>query len=105
MLKRQVCILLVCWEEPILEPQKKWTFVCVCVSLIILIEVGLGYGEEGAVSVSSDSEDKGLPCENSKVTHHLPWAGDKEQGILLTVYRTLVYMEQPWDDKRHTHIL
>lgn len=47
-------------------------------SLILLIEVGLGYGEEGAVSVSSHSEDKGLPCKNSQVTHHLPWVGDKQ---------------------------
>lgn len=76
-----------------------------CASAFLLIEVGLGYGEEGAVFVSSDSEDKGLPCENSQVTHQLPWVGDKQKCILLTVYHTLVNMEQPRDDKRHTHVL
>lgn len=65
------------------------------VSLLLLIEVGLGYGEEGAVFVSPDTEDKGLPCENSQVTHQLSWVGDEQQGLLLTVYHTLVNMEQP----------
>lgn len=87
-MKRQVRILLVCWEEE----RNERLFVCLCVSLIVLIEVGLGYGEEGTVSVSSHSEDEGLPRENSKVTHHLSWVGDKQQGILLAVYHTLVNM-------------
>lgn len=75
------------------------------VSLILLIEVGLGYGEEGAVSVGSDSEDKRLPRENSQVTHHLPWVGDKQQGLLFAVYHPLINMERPRDDKCHAHIL
>ncbi|KAF3851660.1 hypothetical protein F7725_013432 [Dissostichus mawsoni] len=42
-------------------------------------EVGLRYGEEGAVSVSSDGEDEGLPREDGQVTHHLSRLDDMEQ--------------------------
>ena len=67
--------------------------------------MSLGYGEEGAVSVSSDSEDERLAGQNSQVTHHLTRSGDKQQGVLLAVNHTLVNMEQTWDDKLHAHIL
>lgn len=70
-------------------------YLCLCVSLTVLIEVGLGYGEEDTISVSSHSEDKGLPRENSKVTDHLSRVGDKQQGILFAVYHPLVNMERP----------
>lgn len=61
--------------------------------MILLIKVGLGYGEEGAVSVSPNSENKGLPRENSQVTHHLPWMGDKQETFLLAVSHTLINVE------------
>lgn len=67
--------------------------------------MGLGYRQEGAVSVSTHCEDEGLPREDSQVAHHLPWVGDKQQALLLSVYHPLVHMEQPRDDERHTHIL
>lgn len=72
---------------------------------VVLVEVGLGYGEVGAVSVRSHCEDEGLPCEDGQVTHQLPGVGDKKQALLLTIYHTLIDMEKPRDDKRHTHIL
>ena len=78
---------------------------CVCVCLFLLVEVSLRYGEEGAVSVSSDSEDKRLPRENGQVTHHFPRVGDEQQGLLLAVDHPLVNVERPRDDERHAHIL
>ncbi|TNN44496.1 hypothetical protein EYF80_045318 [Liparis tanakae] len=68
-------------------------------------EVGLGYGEEGAVSVSSHSEDKGLPREDGQVTHHLPLVGDEQQRVLLAVDHPLVDVERPGDHKLNAHVL
>lgn len=66
-----------------------------CVCVILLIEVGLGNVEKGAVSERSDSEDERLPCEDGQVTHHLSWMSDKQQGLLFSVYHTLVHVKQP----------
>lgn len=79
--------------------------MCVCLCDVLLIEVGLGDGEEGAVSVSSDAEDEGLPGENGQVSHHLPWVGHEQQAVLLTVNHALINVEEPGDDECHAHIL
>lgn len=66
----------------------------VCVNSILLIEVSLGYGEEGAVSLSSDSEDEGLAREDGQVAHHLARVGDEQKGLVLTVDHALVNVER-----------
>lgn len=70
-----------------------------------LVEVGFGDLEEGAITLSFDSEDERLSCENSQLTYHLTRLGHKQTHCFLLIDHLLIDVKTAREDKMQTHIL
>lgn len=71
--KRAVVVQTQLFSWSVKNAQNEFIFI-----LYLLIKMGFGNGEEGAVTVSTHTEDKRFPREHRQLTHQLSGVSHKQ---------------------------